>query len=254
MGIYLNPGNGLFKIALNSEIYVDKTGMIAYTNSVICSEQRYVCVSRPRRFGKSMAANMLAAYYDRSCDSSELFKNMKITQDMSYERYRNQFYVIQLNMQDFLSEASGIDEMIALLKKSVLWELLAAFEDIEYFDKTKLPRTMADIYQTSRIPFVILIDEWDCVFREYGEDKEAQERYLDFLRNWLKDKEYIALAYMTGILPIKKYGTHSALNMFQEFSMTNPGTLAECQTAHCGRRKLHFDFGASASPTAQSCG
>ncbi len=227
MGIYLNPGNGLFKIALNSEIYVDKTGMIAYTNSVICSEQRYICVSRPRRFGKSMAANMLAAYYDRSCDSGELFKDLRIELNKSYEKYRNQFYVIRLNIQEFLSEGNGIEDMLGLLKKSVLWELLAFFKDIEYFDKTNLSRTMADIYQSSHIPFVILVDEWDCIFREYSENKEAQERYLDFLRNWLKDKEYIALAYMTGILPIKKYGTHSALNMFQEFSMTNPGPLAE---------------------------
>ena len=227
MGIYLNPGSGLFKIALKSEIYVDKTKMIAYTNSVICSEQRYICVSRPRRFGKSMAANMLAAYYDRSCDSGEIFAYLKIAQDKSYEQYRNQYYVIRLNMQEFVSEGKIIEDILGLLKKSVLWELLAAFEEIKYFDKTNLSRTMADIYQVSRIPFVILIDEWDCIFREYSEDIEAQERYLDFLRSWLKDKEYVALAYMTGILPIKKYGTHSALNMFQEFSMTNPGPLAE---------------------------
>jgi len=227
MGICFNPGNGLFKIALNSEIYVDKTGMIAYTNSVICSEQRYLCVSRPRRFGKSMAMNMLAAYYDRSCDSKELFAHFNIAKDKSYEQHRNQYYVIRLNMQEFMSEEKDIEEMLGLLKKSVLWELLQSFREINCFDKTNLSRTMADIYQNTNIPFVILIDEWDCIFREYSENKDAQERYLDFLRGWLKDKEYIALAYMTGILPIKKYGTHSALNMFQEFSMTNPGPLAE---------------------------
>lgn len=227
MGIYLNPGKRLFEMSLNSEIYVDKTGMIAYTNKVLCSEQRYICVSRPRRFGKSMAANMLAAYYDKSCDSGELFVNLKIAQDKSYEKYKNQYNVVRINMQEFLSEGNGIDEMLGLLKKSVLWDLIAGYKEIEYFDKEKLSRTMADIYQQTQIPFIILIDEWDCIFREYREDKEAQEKYLDFLRNWLKDKDYVALAYMTGILPIKKYGTHSALNMFQEFSMTNPGVLAE---------------------------
>lgn len=87
--------------------------------------------------------------------------------------------------------------------------------------------SMQDVYAYSRCPFVIIIDEWDCIFREYKQDKEAQEKYLDFLRDLLKDKGYIHLAYMTGILPVKKYGTHSALNMFDEFSMLNPGPLGE---------------------------
>ena len=86
---------------------------------------------------------------------------------------------------------------------------------------------MQDVYAYSRCPFVVIIDEWDCIFREYKQDKEAQEKYLDFLRDLLKDKGYIHLAYMTGILPVKKYGTHSALNMFDEFSMLNPGPLGE---------------------------
>ena len=123
MGNYLNPGMENFQKMVNSEIYVDKTGLIRYTNSVINTMQGYLCVSRPRRF-------------------------------------------------------------------------------------------------------VLIIDEWDCIFREYKTDKQAQERYLDFLRNLIKDKAYIHLAYMTGILPIKKYGTHSALNMFDEFSMLDPGPLA----------------------------
>lgn len=227
MGIYLNPGKRLFEMSLNSEIYVDKTGMIAYTNKVLCSEQRYICISRPRRFGKSMAANMLAAYYDKSCDSRELFCNLRIAQDKNYEKYRNQYYVIRINMQEFLSEGNGIGEMLKLLERRVLFEIKQEFNDCILFDETNLKFSMQDIFSQKQTPFIILIDEWDCIFREYREDKESQERYLDFLRNWLKDKDYIALAYLTGILPIKKYGTHSALNMFQEFSMTNPGPLAE---------------------------
>ena len=127
-----------------------------------------------------------------------------------------------LNMQEFLSQSKNMDEMTGLIQKSVLWELLAEYPDFRYFDSSNLARTMQD---TSR-PFVLIIDEWDCIFREYKTDKQAQERYLDFLRNLIKDKAYIHLAYMTGILPIKKYGTHSALNMFDEFSMLDPGPLA----------------------------
>ncbi len=204
MGIYLNPGTGLFARALNSQIYVDKTGLIAYTNRMLHTEQCYVCVSRPRRFGKSMAVNMLAAYYDKSCDSGEIFAGLCISEDVSYEKHINQYPVIRLNMQEFLSEGQSIDDTIELLKKSVLWELLEEYGEISCFDTTNLSRTMADIYKNTKLPFVVLIDEWDCILREYKEKKEEQEKYLDFLRSWLKDKEYIALAYMTGILPIKK--------------------------------------------------
>lgn len=227
MGSYLNPGNGLFKMALNSKIYVDKTEIIAYTNSVICSEQRFLCVSRPRRFGKSMTANMLAAYYSIGCDSCNLFENKKIASCESYEKHRNKYQVLYLNMQEFLSKAKTVEKMFALMAKVFVRDARKEFSEIEFLSETDLGWCMADVYQESKIPFVVLIDEWDCIFREYKENKEEQEKYLDFLRDLLKDKSYIALAYMTGILPIKKYGTHSALNMFDEYTMTNPRELAE---------------------------
>ena len=227
MGGYLNPGNEKFGEALNSQIYVDKTGLIEYTNRVMYSNQKYVCVSRPRRFGKSMAANMLAAYYSRGCDSRELFQGLKISKADACEKKLNQYNTIFLNMQEFLSQTSSMDEMLRLVKKSVLWDLFFEYPDINYFDKENFSRAMQDVYQQTKCPFVIIIDEWDCIFREYKSDKEAQEQYLDFLRDFLKDKSYIHLAYMTGILPVKKYGTHSALNMFDEFSMIYAGPLAK---------------------------
>lgn len=226
MGSYLNPGNAKFIQSVNSEIYVDKTELIKYTNCVCNTMQRYVCVSRPRRFGKSVTADMLTAYYSKGCDSKELFEGFKIAEDVSFIFYLNQYDTIFLNMQEFLSRSKSIDDMLGLLKRTVLWELTREYSEIQYFDDTDLARTIQDIYQSTRNTFVIIIDEWDCIFREYKEDKEAQERYLDFLRDLLKDKEYIQLVYMTGILPIKKYGTHSALNMFDEFSMISAGPLA----------------------------
>lgn len=227
MGIYFNPDNDKFYESVNSEIYIDKSGLIKYLNSVIHTSQKYVCVSRPRRFGKSMAANMIAAYYSRGCDSTEIFKKLKISLDNSFEKFINSYNVIQINMQEFLSRSKDVESMIDLLQKKILWELLNEYSDVDYFDKTDLIESIQNIYQTTRIPFVIIIDEWDCIFREYKTEQKSQERYLDFLRDLLKDKAYVHLAYMTGILPIKKYGTHSALNMFSEFSMTNPGQLAE---------------------------
>ena len=226
MGTYLNPDNSKFQEILNSDIYIDKTGLLNYTNSVVHTLQKYICVSRPRRFGKSITAAMLAAYYSCGCDSEHLFAPFRIAKSPDFHRYLNRYDTIFLNMQEFLSQTSNIEEMLALIRKSILWDLLEKYPDFRYFDDTNLPRTMQDIYRNTGQPFVVIIDEWDCIFREFKSDRTSQERYLDFLRDLLKDKAYIHLVYMTGILPIKKYGTHSALNMFDEFSMIEPGPLA----------------------------
>ena len=227
MGNYLNPGNEKFRRMIQSEIYVDKTGMIKYTNSVLDTAQNYVCVSRPRRFGKSMAANMLTAYYSRGCNSKELFGKFEIAKDKDFEKYLNQYNTIFLNMQEFLSRSHNVEELIDRVKKLVIRDLKMEYPEVDYFDDTDLIECMQDIYAQMQCPFIVIIDEWDCIFREYKQDKEAQEKYLDFLRDLLKDKACIYLSYMTGILPIKKYGTHSALNMFDEFSMIYAGPLAK---------------------------
>ena len=225
MGSYLNPGATSFRNSLRSEIYIDKSGLIEKTNKRIHTEQRYICVSRPRRFGKSMAANMLAAYYGREENTEELFDNLKISKESSYREHLNQYDVIRINMQEFLSISRSVEEMLHLLQTRLMRELKRKYP--EYVDSEHLVFAMQDIYAETKCQFVILIDEWDCMFREYKEDVGSQKKYLDFLRMWLKDKEYIALAYMTGILPIKKYGSHSALNMFAEYSMLNPRDMAE---------------------------
>ena len=227
MGSYLNPGNNKFKRAVNSDIYVDKTGLIKYTNSIVDTLQSCVCVSRPRRFGKSMAADMLTAYYSKGCDSRELFSGLEIAKDESFEEHLNKYDTIFLNMQEFLSRSSNVKELLERVEGKVIRELKKQYPDVELYDENDLAETMQDIFAESECPFIVIIDEWDCIFREFKHDKAAQEIYLDFLRDLLKDKEYIYLAYMTGILPIKKYGTHSALNMFDEFSMIDPGPLAE---------------------------
>ena len=227
MGIYLNPGTDGFVKTINSEIYIDKTGLLNYTNRVINTLQGYICVSRPRRFGKSITASMLAAYYSCDCDSKKLFSPFEIAKSSVFETYLNQYDTIFLNMQEFMSQSHNMDDMLKLIRKSVLWELLEKYPDYRYFDNTNLTRTMQDVYNKSKRPFVVIIDEWDCIFRVHKSDAASQKEYLDFLRNLLKDKSYIALAYMTGILPIKKYGEHSAINVFYEYSMTDASPIEE---------------------------
>lgn len=226
MGVYLNPGNGAFCQAVKSEIYIDKTGLLEYTNHSLGTEQKYICVSRPRRFGKSMAARMLAAYYDKSCDSRELFENRAIGETGAFLTHLNQYHVIFLNMQKFLSRSDSLESMVEYLQEKVIEEIRDEYPTVVRGTERYLAEALEQVYASSGISFVIIIDEWDCIFREYRHDTAVQAKYLDFLRDLLKDAECICLAYMTGILPVKKYGTHSALNMFDEYSMTNPEVLA----------------------------
>ena len=226
MGIYLNPGNKGFWQVIRSKIYVDKSNLIAYTNELINTEEKYLCVSRPRRFGKSIALKMLAAYYSRGCDSSDLFRGLKIEENETFPEHLNQYDVIFLNMQQFLIRARD-QGLTDYLEQVLTGELREAYGDILSDRITILAEALERIYVKTGKQFIFLIDEWDCVMRERQESEALQRQYLDFLRSLLKDQPYVALAYMTGILPVKKYGQHSALNMFWEHSMTDQFALEE---------------------------
>ena len=225
MGTYLNPGKAAYQMAVNSEIYIDKTEMIQYINSVVNTQQRFVSVSRPRRFGKTMAADMICAYYDREADSRELFLQRKLSEAALWDKYLGKFDVIRIVMTDFFKLGRTAGEALTSLKNRVLLELEEIYPDTRY-DADDFSYSLDRFYRKSGVSFIIVIDEWDAVFRVWKDDSEAQRLYLDFLRDLLKDKPYVALAYMTGILPIKKYGQHSALNMFTEYSMMAPRQLA----------------------------
>lgn len=227
MGTYLNPGAAGFAMSLRSQIYVDKTEMIAYTNSVLQTQQRFICVSRPRRFGKSMTADMLAAYYSRGCESQDLFQGLEIAADPSFTENLNRFNVIAVNMQDFLSVTDSVPDMISRFEYELLKELKDFYPACAELEETRLMPALNQIFSRTQEGFIFIVDEWDCIFRERKTEVDAQSVYLDFLRTLWKDKPYALLVYMTGILPIKKYGTHSALNMFDEFSMTDPKRLAK---------------------------
>ncbi|MCD7735870.1 MAG: AAA family ATPase [Lachnospiraceae bacterium] len=226
MGVYLNPGNMEFSRAVHSKIYVDKTMLIEHTNDALFTEQQFISVSRPRRFGKSMAVNMLAAYYGRGCDSRELFSGLKISDHPGFEKHLNQYNVIRINMRNALSRGKSVEGMIAILEKMISLELKRECRDVD-FSEIDFMSYLEDAFAQTGISFVFIIDEWDCIFRVSKNDSTAQARYLDFLRFLLKDQPYVALAYMTGILPVKKYGEHSALNMFTEITVTNPMEYAE---------------------------
>ena len=248
MGTYLNPGKAAYQMAVNSEIFIDKTEMIQYINSVVNTQQRFVSVSRPRRFGKTMAADMICAYYDREADSRGLFEKRKLAQTAGWDEFLGKFDVIHLVMTRFFKSRITVNEALTNMQKIVIRDFKRAYPDVELMSDTDLIQTIDDVYTAKDRQAVIVIDEWDAVFRERPDDKDGQTEYLDYLRDLLKDNRHVALAYMTGILPIKKYGQHCALNMFTEYSMMAPRQLAPYtgfteEEVKALSKKYDMDFG-----------
>lgn len=229
MGIFVNPNNSAFQVALNSEIYVDKTELIAYTNKVIDTNNAFICNSRPRRFGKSIAANMLTAYYSKGCDSQALFEALKISNDEGFRRHLNQYNVIRIDVQWCCTSVKSAEKTVSYIEKNVIHELQEAFPGTVISEMTSLPEALAEVNKATEEKFVIIMDEWDCLIRDAAENVKVQEEYINLLRGLFKgvhSTEFIHLAYLTGILPIKKIKTQSALNNFDEFTMLDAKVLA----------------------------
>ena len=229
MGRFVNPDNSAFQAALNSRIYVDKTGLIACMNNILDSTDAYICNSRPRRFGKSYAANMLAAYYSKGASSEEMFSKLDIGKTPDFKRHLNKYDVIHIDIQWFLTNCEDKDKVVGYITKIVLDELKDVYSDVLPSEELSLPDALSRIRNRTGQKFVIIIDEWDVLIRDEAANKKVQDDYIRFLRSMFKGIEptkYIQLAYLTGILPIKKERTQSALNNFREYSMLNAGPLA----------------------------
>ena len=257
MGIYIDKGNGAFRQVRNSE-YIDKSGLIAVVNKTLFTEQKFTCVTRSRRFGKSMAAKMLAAYYDRSCDSRSLFADLQIAQDPTFEENLNKYPVIYLDLSAF-NRRLGKGNVVDYMEKELIKDIRTAYPKVPVPRGADLMKYLLRIHAQTGDTFIFIIDEWDSILREcsltpspspvgegsiyFQDENDAKkvttplsnrrgavgEAYINWLRSMFKDvlgMEVFAGVYMTGILPIKKYKTESALNNFQEYSMVTPGALA----------------------------
>ena len=227
MGTYINTGNAGFQRARNSE-YVDKSMLIAVVNRTIDTEKSYSCVSRSRRFGKSMAAAMLAAYYDKSCDSRPLFADLQVAGDPTFEQHLNKYPVIYLDMTGFTTRYHS-DDIVDHVNAALKADVAKAYPQVPDREEYDLMDLLTNIHQVTGEKFIFIIDEWDAICREFKSDTQAMDRYVNWLRRMFKDvtgKYVFAAVYMTGILPIKKYKTESALNNFQEYSMVMPRNMA----------------------------
>lgn len=229
MGTYINTGNAGFQRARNGE-YVDKSELIAIVNSTINTERSFSCVTRCRRFGKSLAAKMLCAYYDQSCDSRSLFADLKIARNPSFEQHLNKYPVIYVDMSEFMDKLDEKGEnIVPFIQEELKKDVLAAYPDVDVDHNDRLMKVLLTISVATQRQFILIIDEWDAICREFKPGAKAMDDYVSWLRSMFKGQNggrTFAAVYMTGILPIKKYKTQSALNNFIEYSMVRPGPLA----------------------------
>ena len=228
MGTYINKGNSGFQVARNSE-YVDKSQLIAVVNKTMFTEQAFSCVTRCRRFGKSMAAKMLCAYYDQSCDSFKLFEDLEIANNPSFRQHLNKYPVIYLDMTSFVTRFH--DESIMVhLNTELKADIQEAYPDVLSRNEDDLMSFLIRINAMKGERFIFIIDEWDAICREFKSGTQVMDDYVTWLRRMFKDaaaSDVFACVYMTGILPIKKYKTESALNNFVEYSMVEPMDMGQ---------------------------
>ncbi|MCI5981470.1 MAG: AAA family ATPase [Marinilabiliaceae bacterium] len=230
MGIYVNPGDSMFRFSLNSKIYVDKSPMINELNELIGTDERFLCMSRARRFGKTMMTNLMSAYYSRDCNSREIFERLELSKQEGWDKYLNAFNVIQIDLQSCFSRTKDKNQVIDKLQTNVVNELR------EQFPSTRIP-TAATIAESISIInkelgelFVIIIDEYDVLIRDNCVAASIRKDYIDFLNSIFKSNDVqkaVSLAYLTGILPILRETVQSKLNNFTEYTMLRPDQFAQ---------------------------
>lgn len=228
MGMFVNPNAAAFQCAVNSEVYIDKTGLLEYTNKVLGTNARFICNSRPRRFGKSVTVDMLTAYYSKGCDTEKMFSGLEISKCPDFYEHLNKYDVIHFDVQWCCISAGSSENLISYITNIVVSELRETYPEVNLVENSTIYGAMARINTVLGKQFIVIIDEWDVLIRDESANGKVQKAYINFLRGMFKGSEptkYIQLAYLTGILPIKKIKTQSALNNFDEFTMLDAGRL-----------------------------
>ncbi len=251
MSNFLNLDNELFKFSINSKIFIDKSDLIKYCNEVISTNDRFMCVTRPRRFGKTMALSMLNAYYSLGSNSKDLFDKLNISKDQSYLYHLNKNNVISIDMASIYTDLKNKNKFVDEVEKEILEDLNEKFPKILKRSDNTVRKAIIKIYSVLNEKFIFLIDEWDVIYREQEKNTKLCDEYTDFLRSLFKSNDVsrcIDLVYMTGILPIKRYRSQSALNMFREYNMIDPcglesyfGFTKEETKTLCAKYDMNFD-------------
>ena len=242
MAYFLNSSfkNNEFELMANDKYFVDKTQMIEKSNELIGIKDRYICITRPRRFGKTLNAMMLASYYSKNADFKDLFDKLNISKSESYLDHLNKHNVIYITFNELPNPNCSYSEFVSRYTNLLIEDLKDLHPELEINDKMLLSDIFTQVYEKTGEGFIFIIDEWDYIFNNSLFSENDRKSFLEFLRDLLKDKAYVELAYMTGVLPIAKYSSGSALNMFREYNALTD-------------KKYYKYFGFSVKETKELC-
>lgn len=230
MGIYLNSRSAytLYKSETEKPYFVDKSKMLEELFPLVQTGNNHICITRPRRFGKTVMANMIASFFSKACDAQDIFRPLQIAQAEEYDKYRNQFPVIHISFNETGRRCNSYEQYIEWIEKRLVKDLMKEYPEAEISEEAGAAETLLELYaEDDTAQFVFVLDEWDFIFHQNFITENDKRDYLTFLRNLLKDRPYVRLAYMTGILPIAKYSSGSELNMFSEFTMASEERFSE---------------------------
>ncbi len=224
MGVYLNSETAytLFKNETEKPYFVDKSLILEELFPLVKEGSNYICITRPRRFGKTVTANMVAAFFSGAHDSADIFDSLEISKKKEYQTYRNRYAVIHISFNDISRQCTNYEQYITRIEKRLVRDLKRAYPHVELEQEESAVDVLLDIYaEDAAARFVFVLDEWDFIFHQSFVKEDEKKAYLQFLRSLLKDRHYVLLAYMTGILPIAKYSSGSELNMFLEYTIAS---------------------------------
>ena len=229
MGTYLNSITPytLYKSESLSPYFVDKTLMLRELFPYVCAGNRHICITRPRRFGKTIMANMISSFFQKASDSSEVFDSLTISQVDDYRRYKNQYNVIRIDFSKMPRNCDSYTQYIERIEALLIEDVKEAFPQVKINEADAVGDILESVFVQCGEKFIFVLDEWDFIFHRDFINEIDKEKYVAFLSNLLKDRPYVVLSYMTGILPIAKYSSGSELNMFAEFTMVNSPMFGE---------------------------
>lgn len=229
MGTYLDSKTAytLYKNETQKPYFVDKTRMLEELFPLVQAGNTHICITRPRRFGKTVTANMIACFFSRACDARDIFQPLHIAKIVDYEKYLNQYSVIHISFNDTTGQCMNYEQYIGRIEKKLIRDLKKAFPNAEFTEAESAVDILMDIYEEDSQRFIFVLDEWDYIFHQEFVTEADKKAFVFFLRSLLKDRPYVRFAYMTGILPIAKYSSGSELNMFTEYTMASEERFSE---------------------------
>lgn len=229
MGTYLNSITPytLYKSESLSPYFVDKTLMLRELFPYVSAGNRHICITRPRRFGKTIMANMISSFFQKASDSSDVFDSLAISQVDDYRRYKNQYNVIRIDFSKMPRNCDLYTQYIERIEALLIEDVKDAFPQVKINEADAVGDILESVFVQCGEKFIFVLDEWDFIFHRDFINEIDKEKYVAFLSNLLKDRPYVVLSYMTGILPIAKYSSGSELNMFAEFTMVNSPMFGE---------------------------